>query len=94
MNVTANSLDDFMAFTYVFRQCRRNHDDFFVYEVNAGLPTDYNLVMTAMKSEGGTLTGEPVELVVAKEWVLENLHEILAKIDKILRDTPETENND
>lgn len=80
MSVVADKLSDFMAFTYLFRHCRPTHEDFFVYEVNAGLPTDYNISLKAMKLEGEALTGESAELIIAKEWVLENLEEILANV--------------
>lgn len=80
MNVQADKLSDFMAFTFLFRHCRPKHDDFFVYEVDAGMPTDYNLVLKAMKVEGDAFSGDPTELIVAKEWVLENLEEILANV--------------
>jgi len=80
MNVVADKLSDFMAFTYLFRHCRPKREDFFVYEVDAGMPNDYNLSLKAMKVQDGALTGEPEELIVAKEWVLENLEEILANV--------------
>lgn len=80
MSVVADKLSDFMAFTYLFRHCRSKHDDFYVYEVDAGMPSDYNLVLKAMKVEGDAMTGDPAELIVAKEWVLENLEEILANV--------------
>lgn len=83
MNVTIEELSGFMAFTYLFRYCRPNHEDFFVYEVDAGMPTDYNIVLKAMKVEGDAFSGDPgdpAELIVAKEWVLENLEEILANV--------------
>jgi hypothetical protein len=80
MSVVADKLSDFMAFTYLFRYCRPKHEDFFVYEVDAGEPTDYNLVLKAMKVEDEALSGDGEELVIAKEWVLENLEEILANV--------------
>lgn len=80
MNALTDKLSNFMAFTYLFRHCRQNHDDFFVYEVDAGLPTDYNIVLKAMKLEGDVFTGDPVELIIAKEWVVENLEKILADV--------------
>jgi hypothetical protein len=80
MSVVADKLSDFMAFTYLFRHCRPKHEDFFVYEVDAGEPTDYNLVLKAMKVEDEALSGDGEELVIAKEWVLENLEEILANV--------------
>jgi hypothetical protein len=80
MSVVADKLSDFMAFTYLFRHCRPKHEDFFVYEIDAGEPTDYNLVLKAMKVEDEALSGDGEELVIAKEWVLENLEEILANV--------------
>jgi hypothetical protein len=80
MNVQADKLSDFMAFTFLFRYCRPKHDDFFVYEVDAGMPTDYNLALKARKVEGDAFRGDPIELIVAKEWVLENLEAILASV--------------
>lgn len=80
MSVLADKLSDFMAFTYLFRYCRQKHDDFFVYEVDAGLPTDYNIVLKAMKLEGDAFTGDSAELIIAKEWVIENLEKILADV--------------
>jgi hypothetical protein len=80
MSVVADKLSDFMAFTYLFRHCRPKHEDFYVYEVDAGEPTDYNLVLKAMKVEGEAFSGDSEELVIAKEWVLENLEEILANV--------------
>ena len=80
MNVVADKLSDFMAFTHLFRHCCPKHEDFFVYEVDAGMPTDYNLSLKAMKVQDGALTGDSEELIVAKEWVLENLEEILANV--------------
>ena len=80
MKVTMKALEDFMAFTYLFRFCRPKHEDFFVYEVDAGTPADYNLVLKAMKAEDEELTGDPVEMIIVKEWVLESLEGILASV--------------
>lgn len=80
MSVVADKLSDFMAFTYLFRYCRPKREDFFVYEVDAGMPTDYNLVLKAMKVEDEAFSGDSEELIVAKEWVLENLEGILANV--------------
>lgn len=71
------ALGEFMAFTYLFRHCRPNYKDFFVYDVDAGKPTEHNIVIKAMKIEGDTFVGDPVELIIAKEWVLENIEKIL-----------------
>lgn len=80
MSVVANKLSDFMAFTYLFRHCRPKHEDFFVYEVDAGEPTDYNIILKAMKVEDNHLSGDSAELMIAKEWVLENLEKILENV--------------
>jgi hypothetical protein len=80
MKVVADTLKDFMAFTYLFRHCRPSYKDFFVYEVDAGEPTEYNITLKAMKVEGDAFAGDPAELIIAKEWVLENLEEILANV--------------
>jgi hypothetical protein len=69
-----------MAFTYLFRYCRPKHEDFFVYEVDAGLPTDYNIVIKAGKFNDTEMIGDYSEMIVAKEWVLENLEKILDKV--------------
>lgn len=78
--VTANKLSDFMAFTYVFRHCRPKLQDYYVYEVDAGEPTDYNITFKAMKLEDNQLVGDEVELSVAKEWILENIYKILEQV--------------
>jgi hypothetical protein len=75
-----DTLDNFMAFTYLFRYCRPKHEDFFVYEVDAGLPTDYNIVIKAGKFNDTEMIGDYSEMIVAKEWVLENLEKILDKV--------------
>lgn len=80
MSVVANKLSDFMAFTYLFRHCRPKHEDFFVYEVDAGEPTDYNIILKAMKVEDNHFSGDSAELMIAKEWVLENLEKILENV--------------
>lgn len=80
MTALVDKLDDFMAFTYLFRHCRPDREEFFVYEVDAGMPTDYNLSLKAMKLQGDALIGDSEELIIAKEWVLENLEEILANV--------------
>lgn len=78
--VLADELNDFMAFTYLFRHCRPKHEDFFVYEVDAGMPTDYNIALKAGKFNGAEMIGDYSELIIAKEWVLENLEKILSKV--------------
>jgi hypothetical protein len=78
--VTANELSDFMSFTYVFRHCRPKLQDYYVYEVDAGEPTDPNIFFRAMKLEDDHLVDDAVELVVSKEWILENIYKILEKV--------------
>jgi len=74
------ALGEFPAFTLLFHYCRPKETDLTVYAVDAGEPTDYNLVLTAAKFEGEKMVGEPSELIVAKEWVLANLEKILENV--------------
>ena len=74
------ALGEFPAFTVLFQHCRPKLADFTVYAVDAGEPTDYNLVLTAAKFEDGKMVSDPSELIVAKEWVLANLEEILSNV--------------
>jgi hypothetical protein len=75
-----NELGEFPAFTILFQYCRPKESDFIVYAVDAGLPTDHNLSLTAAKFEENKMVGDPSELIVSKEWVLENLEKILANV--------------
>ncbi len=74
------ALGEFMAFTMLFHYCRPKESDLMVYAVDSGEPTDYNLVLTAAKFEGDKMMGDPSELIISKEWVLENLEKILANV--------------
>jgi hypothetical protein len=80
MSTINAALEDFMAFTYVFQYCRPKDKNYLVYNVDAGLPTDYNMVMQAAVFEDDKMISDPAELIVAKEWVLENLEEILKNV--------------
>ncbi len=71
---------EFAAFTILFQHCRPKETDFTVYAVDAGEPTDYNLVLTASRFEENKMVGDPSELIISKEWVLENLESILANV--------------
>jgi hypothetical protein len=79
-SMTTDILEDFMAFTYLYRYCRPKESDFFVYEVDSGSPTDYNIVLTAAKFKDDEVQGDAAQLIVAKEWVLENLSKIMDKV--------------
>lgn len=79
MKVTG--VEEFGAFHVLFRYCRPVLNDYLVYEVDAGEPTDYNLVIKASQFEGTKPVGEPHTLIIAKEWVLENLEAILNTVD-------------
>lgn len=81
MDVTIEELSGFMAFTYLFRYCRPNHEDFFVYEVDSGKPSDYNIVITAGKIVDGDMS-DPMTIMISKEWVLENLDKILKNVEE------------
>ena len=74
------ALGEFPAFTILFHHCRPKESDFTVYAVDAGEPTDYNLVLTAAKFEDDKMVSQPSELIISKEWVLANLEEILANV--------------
>ena len=74
------ALGEFMAFTILFHYCRPKETDLMVYSVDTGEKTDYNLVITAAKFEGEEMVGSPSELIISKEWVLENLEKILANV--------------
>lgn len=80
MSTINAALEDYMAFTYVFQYCRPKNKNHLVYSVDAGLPTDYNMVMQAAVFEDEKMISDPEELIVAKEWVLENLEKILANV--------------
>lgn len=80
MHVVADQLSDFMAFTHLFRYLRPKLNDYFVYEVDAGAPEDYNIIFKAMKVEDNEMVGEEYEILVAKEWVVENIDKILEKV--------------
>ncbi len=71
---------EFTAFTYLYQYCRPKESDFTVYAVDAGLPTDYNLVITAARFDEDTMVSDPSELIISKEWVLENLEKILENV--------------
>lgn len=60
------STEDFSSFNLVFQYCRPSLKDYSVYEVDAGLPTDYSLTMHATN---GTDTES---VVLSKEWFVEN----------------------
>ena len=70
----------FPAFTTLFQYCRPKLGDMIVYEVDAGTLTDPNLVIYAAEFTGETLIGETHELMISKEWVLDNINEILANV--------------
>lgn len=74
------ALGEFPAFTILFHHCRPKETDLTVYAVDAGEPTDYNLILTAAKFDDDKMIGESSVLIVSKEWVLENLEEILANV--------------
>jgi len=78
-----DALDKFMAFTYLFRYCRPKMPDFFVYEVDSGSETDFNLVMLASKFLDGKAVGEFSELTISKTWVMENLEKILDSVPEL-----------
>lgn len=70
----------FPAFTYLFQHCRPKETDFIVYDVDSGQQTDCNLVMKAARFEDEKMVGDYSELIISKEWVLENLEEILKNV--------------
>lgn len=80
MSTINDALEAYMAFTYVFQYCRPKDKNYLVYSVDAGLPTDYNMVMQAAMFEDDKMISDPAELIVAKEWVLENIEEILKNV--------------
>ena len=69
----------FPSFTALLKYCRPNAGDAIVYAVDAGMPTEPNLVMKASLFDGENPIGEIIEFVISKEWVLENVALILQK---------------
>lgn len=73
----------FPGFTTLFKHCRPAAGDAVVYEVDAGAPADPNLVMKASCFDDEKPVGETFEFIISKEWVLENIGNILAKYEPV-----------
>jgi hypothetical protein len=71
-------MNDIMWLTKLFRLCRPQHSDMYVYDVDVGTPEDYNFVLYAAKVENGVFVGDTVEVIIAKEWVSDTLQLIKA----------------
>lgn len=65
--------DYFPQFTELARKFRPYIGDALVYEVDAGEPTDYNVVMKAacFDEDMNMLDKEPHIFIISKEWLLE-----------------------
>lgn len=76
-----SGITDFPNFTKIFHFCRPKEIDLTVYEIDAGLPTEPNIFMRAAKIEDDKIVGETSELIVAKEWIRENMQAIIGTED-------------
>ena len=74
------SLEGYMAFTYLFRYCRPALVNHFVYDVDAGNESAPNLILRGAEFNGEKMVGEYTTVIVSKEWVLENIDKILEKV--------------
>ena len=72
--------EDFPAFTILLHYCRPKDNDHLVYSVDGGEYTDFNLVLHSGKFEEETLVGEPSVFIISKEWVLENIDNIVGSV--------------
>lgn len=72
--------EDFPAFTMLLHYCRPKDTEQIVYSVDGGEYTDFNLVMQAGKFEDEKLVGESSTLIISKEWVLENIDNIVGSV--------------
>lgn len=75
IEMSEDSLHEFRNFTQYFRDLRPQYNDYIVYEVDAGEPKHLSLVLTARKFDRETkkLVGEPYDLVISKEFFLEDI---------------------
>ena len=71
------TFDLYDTLTTIFKKIRPNENPkAVVYSVDAGEPTDYNLVFHAGEIVKGEVIGEPITVILSKEWIIDYLIEI------------------
>jgi hypothetical protein len=72
---------EFEAFTLVLHYCRPLMTDYEVFDVDSGTAEQKSLLMKAIKVRGVD-RGDEYSFVIAKEWVVENVDNILRALVK------------
>ena len=65
-------ISDFENFTRYLQHVKPLYKDYYIYEVDLGEPTDYNVIMHASRFENGEMVGDPYQFIVSKEYFVED----------------------